>query len=266
MNRLDGKIAIITGGSKGLGEADARLFIAEGATVILTDIDDAAGEKIAAELGPKAEYQHHDVRNEERWIELIDDVVKRHGGLHILVNNAGVVIPGSIEVQTTEDYDFIMDVSAKGTYFGCKYAIPEMKKSGSGSIINMCSIASVQGEDGIIGYAAAKGAVQGMTLSIAAYCAKDQTNIRCNSLHPSSILTPMVENIRALVESNRAKDTETDFSNRKMVPMEELGQPNDIAHTVVFLASDESRFINGAQIRIDNGKSIIPGVIIPHQD
>ncbi|MGB2287165.1 MAG: SDR family oxidoreductase [Porticoccaceae bacterium] len=266
MNRLDGKIALITGGSKGLGEADARLFIAEGATVILTDIDDEAGNKIAEELGPKAEYHHHDVRDEARWKALIEDIVARHGGLHVLVNNAGVVVPGSIEVQTTEDFDFIMDVSAKGTYYGCKYAVPAMKKSGGGSIINMCSIASVQGEDGIIGYSAAKGAVQGMTLSIAAYCAKDQMNIRCNSLHPSSILTPMVENIRALINEKRAGDTETDFSNRKMVPMEELGKPEDIANTVVFLASDESRFINGAMIRIDNGKSIIPGVIIPHQE
>jgi 3(or 17)beta-hydroxysteroid dehydrogenase len=263
MNRLDGKIAIITGGSKGLGEADARLFIAEGATVVITDIDDEAGEKIAADLGPKAEYQHHDVRDEKSWIALIGDVVKRHGGLHVLVNNAGVVIPGSEEVQTTEDFDFIMDVSAKGTFFGCKYAVPAMKKSGGGSIINMCSIASVQGEDGIIGYSAAKGAVQGMTLSIAAYCAKDQMNVRCNSVHPSSILTPMVENIRALIEAQRAQDPDEDHTNRKLLPFEELGEPNDIAHTVVFLASDESRFINGAQIRVDNGKSIIAGVIIP---
>ena len=266
MNRLEGKVAIITGGTKGLGEADARLFIAEGATVIITDIDDEAGQKVATELGPNAEYQHHDVRDEGRWVELIDDVVKRHGGLHVLVNNAGVVIPGSIEEQTTEDFDFIMDVSAKGTYFGCKYGVPAMKNSGVGSIINMCSIASVQGEGGIIGYAAAKGAMQGMTLSIAAHCAKDQINVRCNSLHPSSILTPMVENIRALVAAKRAQEPDQDYSNKKMVPMEELGDPNDIAHTVVFLASDESRFINGAQIRIDNGKSIIPGVIIPHQD
>ena len=123
MNRLDGKIALITGGSKGLGEADARLFIAEGATVILTDIDDEAGTKIAEELGPKAEYHHHDVRDEARWQALIEDIVARHGGLHVLVNNAGVVVPGSIEVQTTEDFDFIMDVSAKGTYYGCKLSL-----------------------------------------------------------------------------------------------------------------------------------------------
>lgn len=262
MNRLEGKIAIITGASKGLGEADARLFIAEGATVIMTDIDDEAGEKIAAELGPKAEYVNLDVRDENAWITLIDDVVKRHGGLHVLVNNAGVVIPGSIEVQTTEDFDFIMDVSAKGTYFGCKHAMPAMKKSGSGSIINMCSIASVQGEDGIIGYSAAKGAVQGMTLSIAAYCAKDQMHVRCNSLHPSGILTPMVQNIRDQVTAIRESQP-VDDANRQLVPEEELGEPNDIAHTVVFLASDESKFINGAQIRIDNGKSVIAGVIIP---
>lgn len=257
MNRLEGKVAIITGASKGLGEADARLFVKEGATVIMTDIDVEAGEKLAKELGDQAEFYHHDVRDEDTWIKLINDVVKRHGGLHVLVNNAGVVIAGSVEEQTTEDFDFIMDVSAKGTYFGCKHALPVMKESGGGSIINMCSIASVQGESGIIGYSAAKGAVQGMTLSIAAYCAKGQFNIRCNSLHPSGIVTPMVKTIRQNVIDAGIPET-------RLVAEAELGEPNDVAHTVVFLASDESKFINGVQLSVDNGKAIVPGEIIPH--
>lgn len=254
MGRLAGKISIITGASKGLGEADSRLFVKEGATVILTDVDSDAGEKLAEELGTNAEFHKQDVRDENSWKELIDDVVKRHGRLDVLVNNAGVVEPGTIESQTIEEYEFIMDVSSRGTFLGCKYAIPAMKESGGGSIINMASIASLQGEDRVAAYSAAKGAVQGLTLSIAAHSAKNQLGIRCNSLHPSGILTPMVTNIRSAL-------ADPGVESRSLVPSEELGEPNDIAHTVVFLASDESKFINGAAIRIDNGKSIIPGAI-----
>lgn len=255
MNRLDGKIAIITGAAKGLGEADARRFIEEGATVIMTDVDTDAGQKLAQELGNKAEFHTHDVRDEDLWETLIADVVARHGGLDVLVNNAGVVLPGSIEEQTTEQWDLIMDISARGTFLGCKYAVPAMKNSGGGSIINMASIASIQGEGMIAAYSAAKGAVQGLSLSIAAHCAKNRLGIRCNSLHPSQILTPMVENIRALV-------TDPVEAAKRLVPLEEIGEPNDVANMVVFLASDEAKFINGTATPIDNGISIIPGNII----
>ena len=258
MKRLDGKIAIITGASKGLGEADSIRFIEEGATVIMTDVDVEAGQKLAAELGDKAEFHEHDVRDEDIWKALIDNVVKRHGGLDVLVNNAGVVIGGSIEEQTLEDWNFIMDVSATGTFLGCKYAIPAMKSSGGGSIINMASIASIQGEQRIAAYSAAKGAIQSLTLSIAAYTAKNQLGIRCNSLHPSGMLTPMVADIRA-------KFSESEAAKLQLVPAEELGEPNDVANMVVFLASDESRFINGTTTAIDNGKSIIPGMFIERQ-
>lgn len=255
MKRLDNKIAIITGASKGLGAADARRFIEEGATVIMTDLDEQAGQKLADELGDKAEFHKQDVRDEETWKNLIADVVKRHGGLDVLVNNAGVVQPGSIEDQTTEEWDFIMDVSARGTFLGCKYAVTAMRESGGGSIINMASIASIQGEDRIAAYSAAKGAVQGLTLSIAAHGAKNGLNIRCNSLHPSGIVTPMVSEIRALV-------TDPEVAKRLLVPEEELGEPNDVANMVVFLASDEAKFINGTATAIDNGKSIIPGMFV----
>ena len=254
MKRLDGKIAIITGASKGLGEADSRRFIEEGAIVIMTDVDVEAGEKLAAELGDNAQFRELDVRNEDSWKTLIDDVVKQHGGLDILVNNAGIVIAGSVEEQTLEDWNFVMDVSATGTFLGCKHAIPVMKKTGGGSIINMASIASIQGEHNIAAYSAAKGAIQSLTLSIAAYAAKNQLGIRCNSLHPSGMLTPMVANIRA--QFNDPK---------RLVPEAELGEPNDVANMVVFLASDESKFINGTTTAIDNGKSIIPGMFIERE-
>ena len=152
-----------------------------------------------------------------------------------------------------DDYDFIMDVSARATFMGCKYALPAMRNSGGGSIINMASIASIQGEHRVAAYSAAKGAVQAMTLSTAAYCAKNDMNIRCNSLHPSSIDTPMVANIRG----EFSKDEE---AKKLLAPMGEMGEPNDVAHMVVFLASDESKFINGTSTAIDYGKSIIPGL------
>lgn len=255
MKRLENKIAIITGASKGLGEADSRRFIEEGATVIMTDIDTDAGQKLAAELGDKAEFHEQDVRDEETWKSLINGVVDRHGGLDVLVNNAGVVQPGSIEDQTIEEWDFIMDVSARGAFLGCKYGVKAMRESGGGSIINMASIASIQGEDRIAAYSAAKGAIQGLTLSIAAFGAKNGLNIRCNSLHPSGIVTPMVTNIRDLISNNEA-------AKKLLVPEEELGEPSDVANMVVFLASDESKFINGTATAIDNGKSIIPGMFI----
>ena len=175
-----------------------------------------------------------------------------------MVNNAGVVELGTIESQTIEQYDFVMDVSAKGTFLGCKYALPEMIKSGPGSIINMASIASVQGEPYVVAYSAAKGAIEAMTRSVAIHCAKSKYNIRCNSVHPSGILTPMVMSLRQKDEETDMKRIENDV-NAAMA--NEWGEPDDIAYTVLFLASDESKFINGAQIRADNGTSMITGLI-----
>ncbi len=255
MARLKDKVAIITGASKGLGEADTRLFIAEGAKVIMTDIDQETGEALATELGENAEFIHQDVRDEESWSSLMSHVEEHYGRLDVLVNNAGVVAPGSIEEQTMEEYDFIMDVSARATFMGCKYAIPLMKKSGGGSIINMASLASIQGVSRVAAYSAAKGAVQGLTLNIAAHCAQMQNNIRCNCLNPSSIDTPMVQNIRehfGMVEDEVLK----------MAPKGEIGEANDVAHAVVYLASDEAKFINGINMPVDYGKSIIPGLFL----
>lgn len=256
MGRLDGKVAIITGAAKGLGEADARMFAREGATVILTDMDKDNGTRVAAEIGASAEFHVQDVREESAWEDLIADVVSRHGKLDILVNNAGVVEPGTIETQTAEEWRFVMAVSADGTFFGCKYAVPAMKASGGGSIINMASIASIQGEPVVAAYAAAKGAVESLTRSIAVHCANNAYNIRCNSVHPAGILTPMVEEIGPKMMER------TDLRPASEGPAASvLGEPDDIANTVLFLASDESKFINGAAIRVDNAKSVVEGVV-----
>lgn len=253
MGRLAGKVAIITGAAKGLGEADARLFAREGATVILTDVDVENGKRVAAEIGGKAEFHAHDVRNESEWAALVNDVVARHGTLDILVNNAGVVTPGSIETQTEEDYRFIMAVSADGTFFGCKHAVRVMKDTGGGSIINMASLASVQGVPSVAAYSAAKGAVEGLTRSVAVHCANSGYKIRCNSIHPASVFTPMVSDIMEKLRGVTMTAEDASAAG--------LGEPDDVANTVLFLASDESKFINGAEIRVDNAISVIEGVV-----
>lgn len=251
MGRLAGKIAIITGAAKGLGEADARMFAREGATVILTDVDRQSGEALAADIGGKAEFHYHDVRHDAGWQALIDDVVARHGRLDILVNNAGVVTLGNIETQTEDDYRFIMAVSADGTFFGCKHAVRVMKVTGGGSIVNMASIASIVGEPSVAAYAAAKGAIESLTRSVAVHCAQNRYNIRCNSVHPAGILTPMVEEV---MRQSGATPVDADDPARSGV---RLGEPDDIANTVLFLASAESKYINGAAIRVDSAKSVV---------
>ncbi|ASK88099.1 SDR family oxidoreductase [Sphingorhabdus sp. SMR4y] len=256
MGRLQGKVAIITGAAKGLGEADARIFAREGATVILTDMDVENGKRVAAEIGDAAEFQLQDVRDERGWEDLIADVVSRHGRLDILVNNAGVVEPGTIETQTAEEYNFVMAVSADGAFYGCKYAVPAMKASGGGAIINMCSIASIIGEPIVVAYAMAKGAIESLTRSVAVHCANNKYNIRCNSVHPAGILTPMVEAIGPKVMGR----DDLRPSSEGPAPSA-LGEPDDIANTVLFLASEESKFINGAAIRVDNAKSVVEGVV-----
>lgn len=254
MGRLAGKVAIITGAAKGLGEADARMFVREGARVVLTDVDRENGERVAAELGDMAEFRYLDVRHDDEWKVLVDDVVLRHGKLDILVNNAGVVELGDIETQTEKDYRFIMAVSADGTWFGCQHAVRVMKETGGGSIVNMASIASVQGESAVAAYCAAKGAVEALTRAVAVHCAKSGYNIRCNSIHPAGVLTPMVMEVGRQAALMRGAEEALNAG-----PVTKLGEPDDIAYTVLFLASDESKFINGAAIRADDAKSVIAG-------
>ena len=255
MDRLKGKVAIITGAAKGLGEADARLFAAESATVVLTDVDEANGARVAGEIGGRAAFRRQDVRDEAGWEALIADVVARHGRLDVLVNFAKVVEAGNIETTSAEDYRFVMAVSADGTFFGCKHAIPAMRAGGGGSIINMASIASIQGESLVAAYCAAKGAVEALTRAVAVHCAQGRMNIRCNSVHPSGIDTPMVRGIGGKI-ARAGLAPPAGASPHGASP---LGAPVDIANTVLFLASDESRFINGQRIIVDNTMSVTAG-------
>lgn len=250
MGRVEGKVAIVTGGAKGLGAADARVLAREGAKVVLTDVD-AGGRALAKEIG--ADFHIQDVTDEAGWAKLVDSVMKQHGRLDILINNAGIVLPGTILSQTADEWRRQMAVSADGTFFGCKSAIPAMAKGGGGSIINMASVASKLGLAPVVGYSAAKGAVEAITRAIAGFCIGAKNGVRCNSIHPGSIDTPMVANFgRQMVAVGLAPAPTGDNA-----PDPTLGRPEDIANLVLFLASDDARFLNGQEFVADAGMTIL---------
>ena len=218
--RLENKVAIVTGGAMGLGAADSTLFAKEGAKVILTDVASDKGQKLAEEIG--ATFMQQDVTDEERWKEVIAETIKLHGRLDILVNNAGIVEVGDPENQTTEEYRKTMAVHMDSTFFGCKYSIPVMAETGGGSIVNMCSIASVQGESYVAAYCAAKGAIEAYTRAVAVHCGIKKNGVRCNSIHPSGIITPMVESVPEKMEAKFGGAPNQD------APSSKQGEPNDI--------------------------------------
>jgi 3(or 17)beta-hydroxysteroid dehydrogenase len=236
----------------GLGEADARILAREGARVVVTDVNRELGAAVAKDID--GEYRFHDVTDEAQWQQLIADVAKKFGGLHILVNNAGIVEPGTIESQTYAEYKRQMAVSADGTFLGCKYAVPVIAKSGGGSIVNMASIASKRGVHNVTAYCAAKGAVEALSRAVAVHCLVQKNNVRCNSIHPGSIDTPMVRGIgpKLVAAGLVASQNETPSARQQR-----LGEPLDIANLVLFLASDESKFITGQEFVPDGGVSAV---------
>jgi 3(or 17)beta-hydroxysteroid dehydrogenase len=251
MGRLEGKVAIVTGGSAGLGRADALALAQEGARVVVTDVNEADGRKVAAEINAQhagaALFLVQDVRDETRWQQVINETVQNFGGLHILVNNAGVVKIATPESCTLEEFRFQNAVMSEGVFLGCKHAMPAMKASGGGSIINMSSVASHIGYPVYFAYSAAKGAVRSMTKAIAVHCQMNKYNVRCNSIHAGAIDTQMVR------EATRTLGMEMSFWEQTPTG---LGKPEDVANLVVYLASDESRFVNGTEILIDNALTI----------
>ena len=196
-----------------------------------------------------------DVTDEERWKEVIAETIKLHGKLDILVNNAGIVEVGDPENQTTEEYRKTMAVHMDSTFFGCKYSIPVMAETGGGSIVNMCSIASVQGESYVAAYCAAKGAIEAYTRAVAVHCGLKKNGVRCNSIHPSGIATPMVASVPEKM------DAKFGASPNQNAPVSKTGEPMDIAYAALYLASDESKFMNGAQLRVDNAMSVASGTM-----
>ena len=257
--RVAGKVALVTGGAKGLGEADARALAAEGAQVVLTDVDLAAGQAVADDIG--AVFKPQDVTDEARWQAIIGEIRSDFGALHVLVNNAGIVLPGNIESQTYAQYRAQLAVSTDGAFLGAKHAIPLMATSGGGSIINMASVVSKLAYSGVVSYAAAKGAIEGMSRSIAAHCLESGYRIRCNSIHPGVINTPMVQNFGAQVGKSA-----TDVAQPPEGPLPAeagvMGAPRNVADLVVFLASDESAFITAQEFVIDGGMSMLPAPLV----
>jgi len=254
--RVEGKVCVVTGGAMGLGEADCRLLAGEGGTVIIADIADEKGQALAGEIG--AEYYHLDVTKEADWITFLAQVKDTYGKLNVLVNNAGIVIPTNVETCTEEEWRAVNAVSADATFFGMKHAIPLMRESGElCSIINMSSIAGIAGIPYVFAYAAAKGAVRLMSKAAAVHCAQNGDKIRVNSIHPSGIVTPMTQNVGQQVADAMAKDP------RNTVPVggSRSGEPNDIGYMVLYLASDESKFVSGAEMVVDNTVTITEGIV-----
>ena len=251
MGRLEGKVAIVTGGASGLGAADVRRMSEEGARVVMTDVNEEGGRAVAEAAG--AQFFLQDVADEASWLRLIETVMTIYGRLDVLVNNAGIAVAQDIEQTTTETWRRTLAIHLDGTFFGCHYAIPAMKESGGGSIINMSSTAALIGIPPFLAYSAAKGGIRAMTKSIAVHCRAKGYGIRCNSIHPGSIDTPMVHAALANTRGMNISDAKDPEALRKSLG---LGEPNDVANMVVFLASDESKHINGAELVIDNGDTI----------
>ena len=249
MGRVDGKVALITGAASGLGRADADVLAREGATVVLTDINEDAGKAAAESIrqaGGKATFMLLDVADEKQWQEIIASVRKEHGRLDVLVNNAGLVIMGGPEECSLEAFRKQNAVMSEGVFLGCKHALALMHESGGGSIINMSSTASHLGYPIFFAYSAAKGAVRAMSKALAIHCQMSGYEIRVNSLHPGAIDTPMIDQTTS----------ELGLDNKEDISPVGLGQPEDVANVVLFLASDESRFVNGTEILIDNALTI----------
>ncbi len=251
--RLQGKVALITGAATGVegqtmgfGGASARLFVREGARVVLTDINESDGERTAAQIvgsGGDAIFKRLDVTSERDWSEAIEATMSRFGALNILVNNAGTGARGTVEETTEEIWDGQMNVHAKGVFLGTKHAIPEMRRAGGGSIINVSSIFGLVGSRSSAAYHAAKGAIRIFTKAAAVQYAPD--NIRVNSVHPGFALTPLTEDAFA--------DPELMAPRMASIPLGRLGNANDIANGILYLASDESSFVTGSELVIDGG-------------
>ena len=243
---LFGKVAIVTGGAQGIGAATAEAMAAAGAAVVVTDVLDGEGERVASHLrdcGYTARYEHLDVSDEANWDQVVEKTVAELGGLHVLVNNAGIGTMSDVETETREGWDRLIAINQTGVWLGMKTAAPRMRASGGGSIVNVSSIfGAVGGFGGSIAYHASKGAVRLMTKNAAIRYAKE--GIRVNSVHPGFIDTPMIEQV---------KDTPVEQAILANTPMGRLGTPAEIGAVIAFLASDAASYMTGSEVYVDGG-------------
>jgi NAD(P)-dependent dehydrogenase (short-subunit alcohol dehydrogenase family) len=242
--RLEGKVALISGAASGMGAATARLFAREGAKVVIADLLEAEGQKLADEIGAAARFERLDVTNEDDWAAVVAATVKHFGKLDVLVNNAGISGSAEEDLFSTEAWHRIMAVNATGSFFGTKHAVGAMITGGGGSIVNLSSIAAIIGSNGIhMAYNASKAAVRLMTKSTAVQHAKD--NIRANSVHPG-VMPPMIT-------SGRTADPQVRAARMNVIPMRRPGEADEVANAVLFLASDDASYITGSEVHVDGG-------------
>lgn len=256
--RVAGKVAIVTGGASGIGRSCALRLAEEGASVMVTDIqDDAGADTVAAirDKGGVAEFLHHDVTNEPEWQSVVAATVAAMGGVHVLVNNAGIGIGGSIVTMELADWQRQQAINLDGVFLGIKHCIPAMRESGGGSIINMSSVAGLKGSANLAAYNATKGGVRIFTKGVALECAHSGWPIRVNSVHPGIIDTPIWTKLNPEFQEDGSHILDPDQIAQAAVPGGVLGSPLDIANGVLFLASDDSSYITGTELVIDGGLS-----------
>ncbi len=256
MGRVADKVVLVTGAGSGIGRASARLLAAEGATVIVTDVNRAGGLETVQQIGGlnsggTARFEEQDTSKEADWERIIDDILAREGRLNGLVNNAGIAgpFPSTFEGESLDQWRRILSINVEGVFLGCKYGVPALRSSGGGSIVNMSSLAAFLGTPDLSAYGASKGAVRQFTKTVAIDCARKGYKVRCNSVHPGIIMTSMGEHI---LPSEKARER-----TRQRVPVGHFGTPEDIAYGVLYLISDESRFMTGAELVIDGGMNAI---------
>ena len=249
MGRLEGKTALVTGAASGIGLQTSIRLAEEGALVMMTDINHEEGLQQAEKLGTNATFLKLDITEEEEWISVLDETVKRFDRLDILVNSAGMVLIADVEQITLEEWRKVHAVNLDGTFLGCKHGVRVIKEFGAGSIINLSSVSGMIGGFNLAAYNSSKGAVRMLTKSVALHCARAGYGIRCNSIHPTFIETPMLESmIRDSPDPEKARQTLV-----RQVPLRRIGKPDDVANMIVYLASDESTFVTGTEMVIDGG-------------
>ncbi|MDG2002119.1 MAG: SDR family oxidoreductase [Novosphingobium sp.] len=252
-SRVEGKIALVTGGAQGLGAAICGALVREGGKVAVSDLNHEGANATAAKINAahgegSAIALHHDVTSEDDWIAAIEAIGAAFGGLSVLVNNAGIMVMGSVEELSLDDWRKSMAVNADSAFLGCKHALPLMRETQPGSIINMSSVSALIASHNMVSYNTSKAALWMLTKSVALHCAKGGWDIRCNSIHPTFVRTPLLDDIVG------DRDEEVILAKlAKQVPIGRIGEVGDVAAAVVYLASDESAMMTGSELKLDGG-------------